>query len=274
MEHMDYYKTLEDMIAAYRVFANNTKPGGAICYNFADQNARKALEGFKGTTESFGFSKEAVMHPADIVMDGFRTSYGCIYKDKLLGKVELRIPGMHNVLNSMASVMVGLKLGLDFNRIANSIKDFKGTKRRFHLRAESDGVMLIDDYAHHPTEIRAVLDACKSWKDKRIIVIFQPHRYTRTMHLADEFGRCFGGVNKLILTDIYAASEEPIEGVSVKNIYDRVKKNGISDVVVMDKDRISEHVMKLKKPGDMILVLGAGDIKKVADELSARLNAN
>ena len=132
--------------------------------------------------------------------------------------------------------------------------------------------MLIDDYAHHPTEIRAVLDACKNWKERRVIVVFQPHRYTRTKFLAEEFGRCFEGADKLILTDIYAASEEPIEGVSVKNIYDRVKMHGMDDVTVMNKEDIASHIMKMKARGDMILVMGAGDIKDLSDELSKRLN--
>jgi UDP-N-acetylmuramate--alanine ligase len=117
-----------------------------------------------------------------------------------------------------------------------------------------------------------VLDACNNWKDKRLIVIFQPHRYSRTKFLADEFGRCFKGASKLILTDIYAASEEPIEGISSQIIYDRVKRHGPQDVVLMDKSRIADHVMNMKQSGDMILVLGAGDIKDVANELSERLN--
>jgi UDP-N-acetylmuramate--alanine ligase len=117
-----------------------------------------------------------------------------------------------------------------------------------------------------------VLDACGNWKSKRLIVIFQPHRYSRTKHLAEEFGSCFKGAHKLILTDVYAASEEPMEGISSRLIYDRVKKHGPEDVVMMDKKDVTEHVMKMKKGGDMILVLGAGDIKEVANELSDRLN--
>ena len=272
MEHMDYYRSIKDMIAAYRSFANNTKAGGAVFYNFADENAKKALKGFKGRVESFGLSREAAIYPLGIMMEGFCTSYTCVYKGHALGKVELSIPGRHNVLNSLVTVLIGLNLGIEFGQIVKSIKDFRGTKRRFQLRAESDGVMLIDDYAHHPTEIRAVLDACRGWKDKRIIVVFQPHRYSRTLHLAEEFGKCFSGADKLILTDIYPASEKPIKGVSVHTIYERVKKSGLLDIVVMEKEMIAEYVMGLKQPGDMILVMGAGNIKKVADDLAARLS--
>jgi len=134
--------------------------------------------------------------------------------------------------------------------------------------------MLIEDYAHHPTEIRAVLDACRNWRGRRIIVVFQPHRYTRTRFLADEFGLCFKGAHKVILTDIYPASEPPIEGVSIKNIYEKVKASGIDDVAIVNKEDIVEHVLRVKKCGDMVLVLGAGDIKKIADELALRLDAS
>lgn len=271
MEHLDHFKTLKDVRHAYTSFANNLKKGGILFYNYEDPNIKEILKNFKGKSLSFGFAKDADIYAKDIRMNEFKTSFVCIYKGKVLGKVNLNIPGMHNVLNSLAAILVGLNLGLKFGDIANSIKGFCGTKRRFHLRADNGGVMLIDDYAHHPTEIRAVLDACRNWKEKRLIAIFQPHRYTRTKYLADDFGRCFKGVDKLILTDIYAASEKPIKGISVKTIYDRAVALGLKDVAMVKKEAIVDRVMKLKKPGDIILVMGAGDIKKVADELSERL---
>ena len=272
MEHIDYYKTLEDAIDSYAAFANNTKRGGCLFYNAEDKNIGRALRKFSGNRESFGFSKDADIYPYEIMMNEFYTSYVCVYKNGVIGRVSLRIPGRHNILNSLAAILAGFKLGLPFENICRSIQDFAGTKRRFHLRADVDGIMLIDDYAHHPTEIRAVLDACRNWKDRRVIVVFQPHRYTRTKFLVEEFGRCFKGADKLILTDIYAASEEPIEGVSVKNIYDRVRLHGLNDVTMMNKENIARHIMDMKRSGDMIVVLGAGDIKEVSDELSEKLN--
>ncbi|MFA5500169.1 MAG: UDP-N-acetylmuramate--L-alanine ligase [Candidatus Omnitrophota bacterium] len=272
MEHVDYYGTLEDSISAYAAFANNTKKTGKLFYNSGDENIKKMLKKFKGKSESFSLAKGSDIYPHEIKMNGFRSSYLCAYKNELLGKVFLSIPGKHNILNSLAAIQVGLDMGLPFEKITQSIQDFTGTKRRFHLRADNGEIMLIDDYAHHPTEIRAVLEACKNWENKRLIVIFQPHRYSRTKFLADEFGRCFKGAHKLILTDIYAASEDPIEGISSKVIYDKVRVHGPHDVVIMDKKEIAEHVMKLKKNGDMILILGAGDIKDVANELSEKLN--
>lgn len=272
MEHLDHFKSLEHIHASYRAFIDNIKAGGTVFYNAEDMNTRIAMKGFRKTREGFGFSKNADMYPISIKMEGFNTSFRCVYKNKVLGTVNLKIPGRHNILNAMAAILVGLKLGIGFREITRSIKDFDGAKRRFQLRADAGGVLLIDDYAHHPTEIRAVLEACRNWKPKRIVAIFQPHRFSRTKFLADEFGRCFNGADKLILTDIYAASEKAIKGVSIMNVYDKVKENGIADVTVLKKEAIPEHVMRIKRPGDMILVLGAGDIKNVADSLSGMLN--
>lgn len=272
MEHVDYYQTLDDSINAYAAFANNTKKTGMLFVNNDDENIKKMLKSFKGKYESFSLEKGADIYPHEIKMTEFRSSYLCVYKNEVLGRVFLNIPGRHNIINSLATIQVGLKMGITFEKITQSIQDFTGTKRRFHLRSDSEGIMLIDDYAHHPTEIRAVLEACNNWKNRRLVVIFQPHRYSRTKFLADEFGRCFKGAHKLILTDIYAASEEPIEGISSKVIYDKVKRHGPSDVVMLNKEDIAEHVMRSKQNGDMILVLGAGDIKDVANELSEKLN--
>lgn len=273
-EHLDHYKSMDEIRASFRSFIDNVEPGGKLFYCHDDMNIRQILDGYKGSLASYGFSDDADIYPADIRMNGFNTTYTCVYKDKILGNVRLKLPGRHNVLNSLAAILLGLDLGLDFNTIAGAIRTFSGAKRRFQLRCKNDGVMLIDDYAHHPTEIRAVLDACRNWKDKRVIVVFQPHRYTRTKFLADEFGACFKGAHKLVLTDIFPASEPPIEGVSIKNIYEKVKANGIEDVSIVKKDDIVEHILRIKRCGDMILVLGAGDIKKVADELAMRLSTS
>ena len=271
MEHLDHFKTLGKIRAAYRSFIGNTKKHGTIFYNLDDPNLKVIVNDHRGKIRSFGFSGNADAYPLNIKMDGFDTSFDCVCRGKALGRVSLKIPGRHNVLNALACILVGLELGLKFKDIVRAIKDFEGAKRRFQLRADADGVILIDDYAHHPTEIRAVLDACRNWGKKRIIAIFQPHRYSRTKFFAKDFGRCFKGADKLILTDIYAASEKAIKGVTVKCVYDSARKNGSKDIVILEKGRIAEHVMKIKRPGDMIVVMGAGDIKKVADELCTRL---
>lgn len=274
MEHLDHFKNLANITRSYRAFLKNVKRGGKVFYNAQDENVRKVMDGFSIRGESFGFGPEADIYPACVKMDGFRSSFKCVYRNKALGEVRISIPGRHNILNALAAILVGLDLGLSFRQISAAIEDFGGAKRRFQLRADSDGVMLIDDYAHHPTEIKAVLDACRNWKGKRVIAIFQPHRFSRTKLLADDFGKCFKGVDKLILTDIFPASERPIKGVSVKTIYDKVRASGLPDVIVLKKDKISGYVMGMKRRGDMVLVLGAGDIKKVADELADLMGAS
>ncbi|MDD3905887.1 MAG: UDP-N-acetylmuramate--L-alanine ligase [Candidatus Omnitrophica bacterium] len=270
MEHLDHFKTLKSVRDAYGAFARNIKKGGALFYNSEDENMKKVLKSYNGRTRGFGFSAKAYAHPLNIEMKGFNTTFDCVCGGKLLGNVSLKIPGRHNVLNALAAILVGLELGLKFEEITAVMKDFEGAKRRFQMRAESNGVMLIEDYAHHPTEIRSVIAASRNWDGKRLVAVFQPHRYSRTKFFADAFGKSFAGVDKLILTDIYAASEKPIKGVSVKCLYDKAKKNGLKDIAILRKELIPDHIMKLKRPGDMIIVMGAGNIKKVADELCQR----
>jgi UDP-N-acetylmuramate--L-alanine ligase/UDP-N-acetylenolpyruvoylglucosamine reductase len=270
-EHLDHFKDIQDIKKAYRSFARNIKNTGALFYNHDDVNTRDAVKGLNIKTATFGLNPAADIYAVDIRMKGFDTSFDCVRNSKKLGRVRLKIPGRHNVLNALAAIQVGLSCGLSFDKIAGSLSDFTGAKRRFQLRIDTLGVMLIEDYAHHPTEIRSVLAACRNWEKKRVIVIFQPHRYSRTKFFADEFGTCFGGTDKLILTDIYPASEKPIDGVSINMIRERVKKSGIKDIEVLDKGSIAAHVLDILKPGDMVLVLGAGDIKKVADEIEIGL---
>ncbi|MCX5680583.1 MAG: UDP-N-acetylmuramate--L-alanine ligase, partial [Candidatus Omnitrophica bacterium] len=270
-EHLDHYKDMAAIKRSFSSFIGNIKKGGTLFYNYDDPVLKDMAKSFENRSKSFGFSVSADMRAASIELDGFNTAFDCIYKGKDLGRIELCIPGRHNVLNGLAAVLVGLEAGLSFSEIARCLKGFSGAKRRFQLRCENNGIMLIDDYAHHPTEIRAVLDACRGWKDRRIIAVFQPHRYTRTKFLANDFGKCFAGADKVILTDIYAASEKPIKGVTIKTVYDKVRRSGLTDVCVLKKEDIADHIEEISRPGDIILVLGAGDIKKVADILTERL---
>ncbi len=270
-EHLDHYKDMAAIKRSFKSFIRNIKRGGVLFYNNDDPVLKEMAKSSKCRSKSFGLSGGADMSAGSIEMDGFRTAFDCIYKGRKIGSLELDIPGKHNILNGLAAVLVGLEAGLEFSRIKRALKGFGGAKRRFQLRCENNGVMLIEDYAHHPTEIRAVLDACRAWKDRRVIAVFQPHRYTRTKLLADEFGRCFAGADKVILTDIYAASESPIKDVTINTVYDRIKRSGLDDVSIFKKEDIADHVEDIVRSGDMVLVLGAGDIKKVADELAARL---
>ena len=272
-EHLDHYKNMADITRAFKSFIGKVKRSGVIFYNHEDVESGKIVKRSKKRSRSFGFSSDADIYPLGIKMDCFKTEFDCVYEGKNLGRIKLNIPGKHNVLNALACVLVGLEMDIKFEDIAKAICGFEGALRRFQLRCETGGIMLIDDYAHHPTEIRAVIEACRNWKGKRVVAVFQPHRYTRTKLLANEFGKCFELADKVILTDIYAASEKPIKGVSIKLIYDKVKASGKTDVSVIKKELLAEHVKNIATAGDIILVLGAGDIVKVADELQEMFEA-
>ena len=215
-----------------------------------------------------GFSQEGPdIYPVNIRMDKLHTSFEVIFRKETLGDFELNIPGRHNVQNSLAVILLGLELGIDKDTIKGALSIYKGTMRRFQIKGSIDDVMIIEDYAHHPTEIAATIAACRNWPDRRLVGVFQPHRYTRTKFLKKEFGKSFLGLDELILTDIYSASEKPIEGVSTKIIYEEVIKNGQKNVNLIKKEEIAPYLLKTLKPKDTVLVLGAGDIGELSDEL-------
>jgi len=273
-EHLDHYKNMAEIARAFKSFIGNVKRSGVVFYNHDDVESGKVVKRSGARSRSFGFSSGSDIYPLGIKMDCFKTEFDCVYEGNNLGRVRLNIPGKHNVLNALACILVGLEMGIKFADIAKAICGFEGALRRFQLRCDVGGIMLVDDYAHHPTEIRAVIQACRNWKGRRVVAVFQPHRYTRTKLLANEFGKCFELADKIILTDIYAASEKPIKGVSIKMIYDKIKRSGKTDVSVIKKELLAGHVKKIAMPGDMILILGAGDIVKVADELQGNFESD
>jgi len=182
--------------------------------------------------------------------------------------------GKHNISNALSVIALGLELGISLEFIRKTLALYKGAKRRLEIKFLDQDYLLIDDYAHHPTEIQATLSAARQMNSKRMIAIFQPHRYTRTQLLLEEFGRSFDLVDYCLITDIYAASEPPIEGVSAEKVYDLVKKrNPGKTVKYIPKDNIVEHILEMIMPGDMVITMGAGDIVKIGDELAERLKS-
>ena len=208
----------------------------------------------------------------DIKIDGPHTSFTVIYKGEVLGDVALNIPGKHNVLNALATIAVCHHMGLSIEEIAEGFKVFSGTKRRFQTKFRNENVWIVDDYAHHPTEIQTTIKAAKQTNPKRLIVAFQPHRYSRTQLLQKEFGSCFVGADVLVLTDIYAASEDPIEGISGKTIVDEVKKQTGVDAVYIEKlEDIAPWLKENIQAGDLIITMGAGNIYTVGENLAQSL---
>jgi UDP-N-acetylmuramate--alanine ligase len=194
----------------------------------------------------------------------------------LLGECSLGVPGRHNVLNALAAVAVGLDLEIPFVTIAKALAAFTGVQRRFQVRGRAGGVIVVDDYGHHPAEIRATLAAAKAGFDARVVTVFQPHRYTRTYHLRQEFLTAFNQTDVLLVMDVYPAGEAPIAGVSAAGLVEGIRAHGHRDVTYVggDKARVVDHLMQITRPGDLVLTLGAGDVGQVGPELLLRLDAD
>ncbi|MCM8779618.1 MAG: UDP-N-acetylmuramate--L-alanine ligase [Candidatus Omnitrophica bacterium] len=266
-EHMDYYKDWSNLVNAYKKFIHHTRQNGIVFCCGDDINLKNILSTYKNRYLLFGLSRDADIYPKDIRPKGWETEFECIYKNKSLGKFSLALAGLHNVSNSLAAIGLGIELGIEARVIKEALSTFKGSERRLQIKLEQDGILVVDDYAHHPTEIRAVLKTLKSINERRIITIFQPHRYSRTKLLLDEFATCFDLSDYNIITDIYPASEEPIEGIHAKCIYEKVRQSGHKETHYVPKEEIVEHVSKIIKPRDLVITLGAGDISKVCNDL-------
>ena len=266
-EHLDYYRDLEHIIEIFQKYMSNTKDEGCIFFSQDDRNLVKITPSLNKRSFSFGLSPQADIFAEDIKMQEGQSRFNCIYRGRNVGEITLQIPGRHNIRNALAAIAVGLEIGLKFNAVRDSLTSYTGVRRRLQLKLKEKDILIFDDYAHHPTEIKATLEALKAFQHKRILVVFQPHRYTRTKFLIEEFGTCFKGADCLIVTDIYPASEAPIEGVSAKNICQKAKEADLKDVRFLSKEDIVGHLLKEIQPGDLVAIMGAGDITRIADAL-------
>ncbi|MDD5681692.1 MAG: cyanophycin synthetase, partial [Candidatus Omnitrophica bacterium] len=241
-------------------------------YNSDDEYLKKTLRNCRKKMVTFGMKGEPDVKGFEIRQLGLTVSFRCSVKgEELPDFITFPKPGCHNVTNALAAIAVARDAGIDFKVIKHGIEHYKGTKRRFEIKDTPDGIMVVEDYAHHPTEIKAVLRACEPLK-RNLIVVFQPHRYTRTKELFQDFMKCFDAANHLILTDIYAASEKAITGITTERLCSEMKRAGRKNVEHIKKDAIAERVKNIARKGDIILVLGAGDVNEVATELEAMFN--
>ncbi|MFH1061616.1 MAG: UDP-N-acetylmuramate--L-alanine ligase [Candidatus Omnitrophota bacterium] len=267
-EHLDFYENMEHIIKTYAEFIANLDPQGILfCYG-EDPNIDKALKAYKGKLVTYGFSDKCDVRAVNTQFSDMQSEFECVYRNEIRMKFKLSVPGQHNILNALACIAVGIKLGVDFDIIEKALLEFKGAKRRFEVKSKNNRVIIVDDYAHHPTEIIATLLAAKSWKNRRVIGVFQPHRYSRTKFLKAEFAHCFDNADHIVITDIYAASEKPIKGIAARTIYDQVKKSGHKNVFFSPRNELKEHLMATVQDGDLLMILGAGDINDLSDELS------
>ncbi len=273
-EHLDTYKDLEDIKGAFIEFANKV-PFYGFCVVCLDEPALQDIIPYiNKKIITYGLSSQADVRAYDIRYANNSTTYKVKYFGEALGEINLNIPGEHNVKNSLVSVIIGKEMGIDFNTIKKALSKFAGVYRRFEIKYNKE-VMVVDDYAHHPTEVKATLNGIRTGWDRRLIAVFQPHLYTRTRDFYAEFAREFLNSDILICTDVYPAREEPIEGVSGKLIADTCKKYGHKNVLYeADKTKIPDLLNSIKKDGDIIITMGAGDIWKYGEKFIELLKAN
>jgi UDP-N-acetylmuramate--alanine ligase len=277
-EHLEAYEDYEDLQAAFVQFANHVPAnGGVVILCEDDPRLRELKSAIERQTVTYGFDPAADVTAVDVRLEGFgsisnvkgRRPGGRVAE---LGELHLAVPGKHNVLNALAAVALGRELGIAWSHIAEALAGFGGAERRFEPHGEVNGVTVVEDYGHHPTEISAVIAAARPIVEGRIIVAFQPHRFSRTQLLMDDFGPAFAGADAVVLTDIYGAGEDPIAGVSLETLAENVRRTFRGDLqIVKTLDDVPRELARLARAGDLIVLLGAGSIgalwRKVLEEL-------
>ena len=267
MEHLDFYKDLNEIKAAFTAFLNKVPFYGLDIICIDNANLQSLIPLLKRRYMTYGLSKQADLRAENIVYEGFATKFKVVYKGYELGEITLMLPGVHNVVNALAACGVCIELDIPFATIKEALKDFSGIHRRLEIKWDKD-IKLIDDYGHHPTEIRATLAAMRKMSKSRIVVAFQPHRYSRTKALMDEFITSFNEADVLIVTEIYAASEDKIEGITGANLAEKIRASGHKNVFFAPtKEEAAEKILEIVKKGDVVVTLGAGDIYKIDERL-------
>jgi UDP-N-acetylmuramate--alanine ligase len=272
-EHMNYYGTMECLIDAYIEFINGTPFFGRAILCGDDEQIASLLGSVKKRYVTYGTSLEHDFCAADISYVGLGTSFDVLYRGVGLGRAHVAMPGKHAALNALAAIAVGVEFGIPFERSVAALSAFEGIIRRFEHKGDAGGVTVIDDYGHHPTEILATLAAAKNAFDRRIVAVFQPHRYSRTKDLLAEFTRAFGDAELVIVTDIYAAGEDPIDGISGVDLAEAIERQHKGGVVYAAAgDGLAAEIAALVKDGDVVITLGAGDITRLGPRLLEQLD--
>jgi len=272
-DHLDFYSGIDEIRDTFVEFINKVPFYGLAVLCLDNDNVAGIIPRVKKRFITYGLSTQADFRASDIRHDGYNTTFVTHYKGERLGPVTFRMPGGHNVMNALAAIAVAMELDVPFGVIQEGFKTFDGVGRRFQLKGEVSDIMVVDDYGHHPVEIRATLSAAKNgWPDRRLVAAFQPHRYTRTKELFDEFVTAFYDADVLVLTDIYAAGEPPIEGVSAERLASSIKKHGQKSVsYVPDREAVAGHIAEIVRPGDLVITLGAGNIWQAGEALLEKL---
>jgi UDP-N-acetylmuramate--alanine ligase len=271
-EHLDFYKDLDEIQAHFVTFVNKVPFYGAVIICLDDPNVQAIIPRITRRLITYGMTAQADISASqvEVMHDRFGSAFNVKFRGQDLGRVQLNVPGMHNVSNALAAIAVGLDLELSFEIIASALETFRGAERRFQVKGtRPDNILVIDDYGHHPTEIRATLAAAKS-SGRRLVTLFQPHRYTRTAALREDFARSFYDADVVLLTDIYAASEEPIAGVTAQALAEDIERFGHRNVrYIGGVEQGAQAIAEVAQPNDLVLTLGAGSVWKAGEEFLA-----
>jgi UDP-N-acetylmuramate--alanine ligase len=271
-EHLDHYRNLEEIKEAFLEFINKVPFYGLAVLCLDHENVQALIPRVTKRFATYGLTTQANYRATDISFNGLTTTFRAFENERELGLLSIRMPGLHSVYNALATLATALELDLSFGVVEEALGSFSGVQRRFQVKGEWGGVMVVDDYGHHPAEIKATLSAAKGGWGRRTVVVFQPHRYTRTRDLFKDFLTAFNQADVLLLTGIYAASEDPIPGVKAEDLCEGIKGHGHKDVtLILEKDKIVERLLPRLRPGDMVFTLGAGDVWKVGEALIHKL---
>lgn len=267
-EHMDFYGTFEDLRRAFHQFLEKVPFYGRAILSLDDEEVAGLLPELDRPYVTYGLTTQADVVASRVTHSGFGSSFRVSLAGEVLGEINLRVPGLHNVYNALASICIGLELDLPFEIMSSALGSFSGVQRRFQLKGEAAGVSVYDDYGHHPTEIRTTLDGARKGWGGRIIVLFQPHRFSRTRDLLVEFGTAFHNADEVLVLDIYAAGEDPLEGLSGEVVADTMISHGHREArYVGSRVQAVKSVLEILQPGDLLLTLGAGDIWRAGEQV-------
>jgi len=271
-DHLDHYGTEENIYCAFKEYLSHMKKDGTAVLCMDNPKVRRLVEETERNYITYGLSEDCDYYAKNIrhSMDG--TDYDLYHKGQKVITIHLIVPGKHNVLNSLGAFSAAALMGVAPKAAADALSKFSGVRRRFETKGKENGIWIVDDYAHHPTEIGVTLQAARETGARRIICVFQPHRYSRTKLLYDEFCRCFSNCDKLILTHTYSAGERPVPGISSKGLAESIKATTGKDVMYIDNfSRVEEYLFKNCEPGDLVITMGAGDVFRIGEELVKEL---
>jgi UDP-N-acetylmuramate--alanine ligase len=274
-EHLDHYKSFAELRESFVDFLNSVPFYGTSVVCLDDGIVQEILPEVTRDLKTYGFTSQADVRASDVSIYPEGTSFACHAGGELLGQVRLQIAGRHNALNALAAIAIGLEVEIDFRVITQALAEFAGTDRRFQHIASINDILIVDDYGHHPTEIQAVLATAKEAWQRRTVVCFQPHRYTRSQLLHEEFARSFYQADTVLVLPIYAASEKPIPGVTATAMAEAIKEHGHKDVrTVASLEEATQMLAREARAGDLILTLGAGDVCNVGPALAELLRSD